>query len=92
MNPKINKIIYSAIAFTLTYTILKAVGMYLMWAAGVNVRLRPEILNLTWAEALVSGHFNDWFFAVNEPLMGAFGYVLTSIIMIIALCFIWWVE
>jgi hypothetical protein len=41
------------------------ISEYMKWVADVNVRIRPEILNLNFYEAAVSGHFNDWAFKVN---------------------------
>jgi len=38
---------------------------YLRYVADINVRIRPELANLNWFEALFTEHFGDWFWYAN---------------------------
>ncbi|MEM1524583.1 MAG: hypothetical protein QW372_01780 [Nitrososphaerales archaeon] len=62
----------------------KLIGIFMMWCASVNVKVRPELLKLSWVEALISGHFTDWFMVVNEPYAGILGMIFWSVIGVLA--------
>ncbi len=52
-----------------------AISEYSKFVADVNFRVRPELANLNWYEAIVSGHFNDWAFKMNP--VGAVAATIT---------------
>jgi len=46
----------------------EGINLYGKYSADVNFKVRPELANLQWYEALVSGHFTDWLYKMApEP-------------------------
>jgi hypothetical protein len=85
----LGKILGSIISILLIFGIFKGIAMWMVWSAEVNVKIRPEILELNWIEAMVSGHFSDWWITVNKPLFGLIGFMVFGVLSIIVLVGIW---
>jgi len=70
-------------------------GSYQWWlqhAALVALKLRPELVNLTFWEAIVSNHFMEWLWFINRPGCFILNLVIVPILSIVIFQIMVWTR
>jgi hypothetical protein len=64
--------------------------IWLSYSAPVALKIRPNLINLTFWEAVVSGHFSEWLWLVNRSASWALQIVGVPILTGLVFYIIWW--
>jgi hypothetical protein len=65
----VRALVYYALGLGLGGLVGYALSLYWRMAAIANVRVRPELANVSWWEAYLAGHLEDWLWYHYEDAM-----------------------